>query len=641
MKRKARRKEQTGGNFRWYSSLMGILLLWLCSFGNAAAQTTPLGVSVTDTVMPTCDKPNTGTLTFKASGSSQTPVRYTFTLSKNGFTIDTRTTGNGVDTYTFKNRDAGHYKVVVTDYKDATRVPAEVEVTLSATEATPLGVKVTASTQPTCDLPKSGTLSFLASGGTANHRYSYTLWNNGSIKGTKNFSAANATDTATFTGLEAGLYKVVVTDRDCAALVSAEVEVTLSAGEAIPLGVSVTDTKQPTCDDPDSGELSFLATGGTATPRYSYTLWENGSIKDTKNPSAAQATTPVTFTGLYAGHYTVVVIDRDCEALIPAEVEVTLSATDATPLGVSVTDTIMPTCDKPTIGRLEVAATGGTATPRYEYTLWKNGFSLQTKTSANPVTFTGLDAGHYKVVLIDLDCAALVPAEVEVTLSAGEAIPLGVSVDVGQTIPPTCDKPTIGKLVFVATGGTTPHQYTYTLWNNGSIKGTKTSGSVIGVPFTGLEAGHYKVVVTDNNCAALAPAEVEVTLSATDASPLVVSVTELETIQPTCDKPDSGKLVFEVTGGTDSPKYRYTLWKNGSILGNTNVTSNTFTKLEAGHYKVVVIDLDCAALVPAEVEVTLSAEDADPLGVKVNAAQTKQPTCDLPKSGELVFKASG
>ncbi|MDR1527552.1 MAG: hypothetical protein LBS46_07805 [Dysgonamonadaceae bacterium] len=40
-----RKKEQTGrtgkaGNFRWYPTLMGILLLWLCSFGNAAAQTT-------------------------------------------------------------------------------------------------------------------------------------------------------------------------------------------------------------------------------------------------------------------------------------------------------------------------------------------------------------------------------------------------------------------------------------------------------------------------------------------------------------------------------------------------------------------------------------------------------------------------
>jgi hypothetical protein len=279
--------------------------------------------------------------------------------------------------------------------------------------------------------------------------------------------------------------------------------------------------------------------------------------------------------------------------------------------------TVEPTCDNSESGVLKFIADGGTKeTPVYTYTLWKNGAVIGNNATG---TFRELYAGLYKVVVTDNNCAALAPAEVEVTLSMVDAAPLTVKVDADATVEPTCDNSESGVLKFIAGGGTTEEPvYKFTLWKNGAVIGDNADGE-----FTGLEAGVYKVVVTDANCAALAPAEVEVTLSMEDATPLTVKVDAEATEQPTCDDSDSGVLKFIAGGGTkETPVYKFTLWKNGAIVGEN--ASGEFENLEAGLYKAVVTDANCAALAPAEVEVTLSIPDFTPWHVIVSKTD---PSC--------------
>jgi hypothetical protein len=245
------------------------------------------------------------------------------------------------------------------------------------------------------------------------------------------------------------------------------------------------------------------------------------------------------------------------------------------------------------------------------------------------VTYTlnigNLEAGTYKLVLTDTDCAALAPAEVEVTLELADVAPITNLQKTDET-KPACKTtaPFDGVLKFKATG---PSSMKYELWLNGKIVQTNTPvNNNTETVFSGLDAGFYKVIVTDNNCASNPAKELEVILELADVAPLVLQK-KTET-KPTCGS-SNGVLTFEGSGGSASSNLRYTWWQNDKILHSAG--NATYNNLAAGKYKVVLTDVGCPSNPPKEIEVELAVADATPItGLQRtnDATNNADPTCD-------------
>lgn len=204
-------------------------------------------------------------------------------------------------------------------------------------------------TDPTCFGICDGAASVAGSGGNPPYTYS--------IDGT-NYGAAS-----TFNSLCAGSYDLWVMDSDgCAS----SDPVLLTEPTALVLTPSSTDVS---CNGGADGIVGVAVSGGTSPYTYS---WTGGST----NPSV---------TGLTAGTYTVTVTDANgCQEILDIVVN------EPTPVAVTVA-TVDPGCAG-NDGQITLTASGGT--PGYDYS-WSHSASLN-----NPVA-TGLGVGTYDVDITD------------------------------------------------------------------------------------------------------------------------------------------------------------------------------------------------------------------------------------------------
>ena len=520
------------------------------TFTLTAEDVTPLWVDVKKTVLPTCTNSG-GEIEVAVDGGLGTEYIVTFNGEEK-----TITTSSGSNKVKFNKLSAGTYNLMVRDNTCLALAPVYLNVVIEAEDVAPLAVAVNELTHPSCVLPNSGSVRITATGGSGNYIYKLDGREALLIDGL-------------FIGLSAGTYNIVVTDKDCPAVLPVHLMVTLESIEFDPLSVDVEKLTSPTCENPENGSVKINVDGGTGF--YTYKL--NGDSNHTG-----------LFSGLSAGTYNLVVTDRLCEAMLPVHLEVTLETVEFNPLAVDVEKLTLPTCDAPDGGSVQVTATSGSG--KYIYTL--NGESNATG------FFDGLSAGTYNIVVAD-SCAAVLPVHLEVTLETVEFNPLAV--DVEKLTLPTCDAPDGGSVQVTATSGS--GKYIYTL--NGESNATGF--------FDGLSAGTYNIVVADS-CAAVLPVHLPVTLEA-DVAPLIVTPT---VVQPAdCDSKE-GSIELSVTGG--SGKYAY-VWSNGK-------TTSKIDDLAAGVYTVTVTDSGCVALAPVTLTFTLQSTVYKPITLLISKSN---PTC--------------
>lgn len=170
--------------------------------------------------------------------------------------------------------------------------------------------------------------------------------------------------------------------------------------------------QQPTCQNPNSGAASVLASNGVEP--YTY-LWSNGA-----------ATTSIS--GLSAGTYTVTVMDASNCAIHCSVILILPGSPNLT-----CTNIIQPTCLNPNGGSITPTITGGTMPFTY---LWSNG--------ATSPTLSGLIGGMYSLTVTDMNgctgsCSTTLNTPINCcTLSAALTQPVGC--DNAGTFPPTDDK---------------------------------------------------------------------------------------------------------------------------------------------------------------------------------------------------------
>ncbi len=536
----------------------------------------------------TCNGANDGTITIVVSGGTA-PYDY----SIDGGATYPNTTG------VFTGLTSGNYNVVVKDANgctvngDAITINDPAAITIDASSASNSG----------CFGSNTGTISILASGGTAPLTFNLK-------DGTAIIVASNTS--GTFTGLAPDTYTVEVVDANgCGPVVAGPF--TISESTAITATSVKTDI---TCNGDNNGTITITASGGTPPYEYSFddgvtfgatniatnlaggdyylfvkdangcmfadtvNIFEPDVLTITLNPTnpscsgmaiwdgkivatstggtysalspklfkldgGAWTTTP-TFNNVSPGPHTVTVKDaKNCTA----SASVTLVAPP--PVTVGTVSSVDPTCS--TLGSITVTALGGTG--HYTYVLSPGGATNITG------LFTGLGGGTYTVSITDsLGCGPVTTGNIVLTS------PTTLNIDaVNITDVTGCYGNTNGALEVITSGGTGTVVYSIdggATWSNSNI-------------FTNLAGGTYNIQVNDDNgCITGIPAEVR------QPDQIILTVDQL--VQPTPLSSD-GEIHVSATGGTGTLTFVLT-------PGGTSNTTGVFTGLPAGTYSVTVTD---------------------------------------------------
>lgn len=322
----------------------------------------------------------------------------------------------------------------------------------------------------------------------------------------------------------AGTYTYTVGTSPCTATASVVLSYT-----ALPI---VTATGNDiTCNGSNNGNIDASATG---TSPFSYS-WDNGLGAGASH------------TGLAPNTYTVTVTDGN--GCINTDA---ITLVEPTPL----TATIAPTavsCNGACDGIATVSPGGGSGSYTYS---WDN-----TTTDNTVTTQANLCATTYNVTVADANDATCTTSS-SITVTEPTIITLSEN-----NTPSTCGA-SDGTATITATGGS--GVYTDYNWSPAPGGGQGTANA------TGLAAGVYTVVVTDNNgCTA----SINVTISNNSAP----SIAEVMTshIDVSCNGYSDGAAEVSVSGGA-AP-----LTVSWSPSGGT---ANTATGLSAGTYTVTVTD---------------------------------------------------
>ncbi len=494
---------------------------------------------------------------------------------------------NGNTTATVSNLSAGNYSVTVTDANLCTQTAS-----WTITQPNLLTVS-TSATDAYCNGNASGTMSAVASGGTA--PYTFT-WSNG-LTGSYQ------------SGVPAGTYTVTVTDiKGCTAVNTAVIN------QPTAIVVEIAST-QVSCFGGNNGTALVSATGGTGAYTYQ---WSTGSFN-------------ASITGLTQGTYSVTVKDAN---LCPKTKTVVISQPPALNVSANLTHVL---CNSGQTGAIVLTPSGG-VTP-YLYS-WSNG--AQTK------DISGLAAGSYSVTITDANSCVktatytiqensliVAPASIQpvscyngsngsinITPGGGSGsytylwsngavtqdisdLTAGIyavtitdqhqcskifSWTITQPDPfvsnetittVSCFNGSNGAIVLNPAGGTAPFGY---LWSNGGIGNEQSN----------LTAGMYTVTVTDaNSCVTITGFTVSQPAAPVSLSAIPTAVA--------CYGGSTGSIDLSVSGGT--APYTY-LWTNSGV-------SQDITNLASGNYTVTVTDAHlCTAVQSWQVSQPASALNA-------------------------------
>jgi|GEM_PF-362376 len=436
---------------------------------------------------------------------------WTITATPGGLTQ----TGTGT-TGTFTGLSANTYTFTVTNSDGCTSTVSSTSATINAQPATPSAPIAGTVTQPTCLSPTGSVdMSGLPSTGT---------WTLTSTPGGTTQTGTGTT--ATFNGLAAGTtYTLTVTNSaGCASVSSTSVVVNSVPGA--PTAPTAGTVTQPTCALP-TGTIEVASPLGA---NFTYSI----------DGTTFQAGT--TFSGLNPGNYTITVLDNTSGCSSVSAASVTIDPVVGAPTLSLVTSTSV-TCIGDTDGALEISVAGGIAPYTYAW--------IPNVGSGN--ILTNLAAGSYDVTVTDdAGCSATA------TFTVGSPTAIAVNGVETNVICGTSD----GSIATAVNGGTAPYTYAWT--PNSEI----TSG------LTGLAAGNYSVLVTDDNgCTATE----SFTISTTGSLPIV--------IDPSYALIDAGETVqLTVTGGQN-----YT-WTPATGLSCTNCPNPIASPTVTTTYYVTATD---------------------------------------------------
>jgi len=376
-----------------------------------------LAISIKNSLHVSCNGATDGTITVSVSGGTGA---YNYSL-------------NGADpqaSNVFTDLAAGTFTVVVRDANGCSAISKPITID----NPDKLTATIEGTSQVSCNGSADGLINVTAHGGTG--AYSYSL-NDGIPQ-----------PIGTFSGLNSGIYFVVVRDANSCSYTTESVEII----NPRPLTVEAT-ASDPSCNNSSDGQIIVTAFGGTG--HYLYAL-NDGEFQESN-----------IFSHLSSGTYLVKAKDgNSCSTQIekaifnPGEITVTASGSSAV------------SCNGASDGSINVSAEGGTG--HFTYSI--NGIDFQESN-----IFTDLGPGGYNITVLDANgCMG------KISYSINSKDPIVVSIL--SNLNAECHGFSGGSAEIEATGGTSPYRYE---WSNGSI----------GAAASSLQGGTYEITVSDaNNC---------------------------------------------------------------------------------------------------------------------------------------------
>ena len=430
----------------------------------------------------TCNTADDASISVTASGGTGT---LTYTLNPGA--IESNTTG------IFTGLLPGTYSVAVSDFNGCGPVNSS-DFTFFEPAVLNAVVEPTSNKTLACFGDNNGSLDISVTGGTPPYRYNWT--------GPIGFTAT----TPNISGLEVGLYDLVLLDTNDCTITYAPLDSITSPPELIIAAPDITHVT--TCWGDPTGFFTMHVSGGTGIKEFSL---EGGAFQ-----------TDSTFTNLPGGDYNVVIRDA-LGCMVPTMVTINSPAAIAT-------DTIIispVTCYGDTDGSIEIIGSGGTAP--YNYTLNPGAISNATG------IFPNLLPGTYTVTIDD---AQACPSYTTPGLDVVEPAPFLVDSVVPADI--TCGGLSDGMVEIFAFCGLPPYRYSADdgfSWDTSSV-------------IRGLGPGnHVTVVRAVSGCLAWGD-----TVEMVD--PPVLSLdTYTATDITTCAGDSAGTISVSASGGTGSLEY--------------------------------------------------------------------------------------
>jgi large repetitive protein len=375
-------------------------------------------------------------------------------------------------------------------------------------------------------------------------------------------SPVNAPDSADLYDLPPGPYIVTVTDANNCTGTN-----TFTVSQPPALGFNPPYISNVSCFGGDNGIITASPTGGT--PPYDYNWLPSGDSS--------------TIGQLYPGTYSLTVTDvNNCVDTISYIVS---QPSSPLVLNAAAIDTVL--CNGMAAGSITANVTGGTQPYGY---LW----------SASPAdtlaTASNLAAGIYTVTVTDANsCTA---SQTDTLAQPQPLVPAAPTIN-----SPACYGAT-GFVTLNISGGTPPYTYTGNgiTWTN---------------PETGLTAGSYAVVITDNNGCTTTQTIVLQQPDSLTADAIVQNVQ--------CFGGADGNIQLVVDGGT--PPYTY-IW-----LPSNNETDSIDANLIAGTYSYTVTDSASCSVNGQEV-----ISQPPPLSYTLDSTQV---TCPGADDGTITIYATG
>ena len=333
-----------------------------------------------------------------------------------------------------------------------------------------------------------------------------------------------------------------------------------------------------TCSGDNDGTATATPVGMTAPISYS---WNTVPVQTTQ-----------TATGLAPGTYTVTVTDAGgCTQTNT----VTIAAGPLVVAGFTPPPNQCLTGNSFSFTNTGTGPGGGTS-----YS-WDFGDGSGTSTAQNP-TYSYGAAGTYTVTqtVTNGPCSDVATANITV---------YDMPVPAATSTPVLCNGGSTGTATVTTPIGPGPGPFSYS-WNSAPVQTTN--------PASGLPAGTYTVVVTDQTTGCTGQTTVIVT------EPPVLTANEVH-VDPTCNGFSDGTATANPAGG--SPGYTYS-WNTTPVQ-----TTQTATGLAAGIYTCTVTDANGCTT-------TVSATLIDPPGIVLNPSMTPA-NCGLPDGATNVTIVSG
>lgn len=523
-----------------------------------------------------------------------------------------------------KDRPAGKYIAVAIDNNKDNLGCSITSVVFEIKEPTVLTLDVTA-TNTKCN-GGQGSIIAIATGGAeigqqqSDRQYTYELFLNNISQEKK------VGNTANFTGLAIGQYKITATDSK--ANVSTLANTSYKNGTIVTTGyvelkqpdpILVTETtavkKTLACYNDQDGKLSVSVSGGTpftVGAPYHY-VWKklnplNLIYEPIGNDSPTQS-------GLFSGKYSVEVRDANYDPANPSScIGILENILIAQPDKLAFTFTKGDvSCNGGNNGTVKLNISGGTKA----YTIICNGGTIDNTNSM----VSGLSEGIYTIRVIDGNSCQT--AEQTVTISQPQ---IALKIVNQNIIPTTGFGLATGKITITATGGT--GTYTYEWKNNlGAVTGTNSP------TLSNVIAGIYSVLVTDvNGCYDLKSYEIY------QPTKPVLSETHL---QSKCNGL-LGSLNASATGGAtynqNQPDRIYTYkLKNKANGATTTKTGNVadFSNIADGNYSLTATDI--GGIDSNVIDVTFT----QPTPIVVKLVSKSNVNCFGDQDGTIAISVSG